>query len=79
MVKLYETSVRAIRKKCLDCCGHHPKEIRECILVDCALYAYRMGRRADKATIDILKKFYYENIETAGGLSPKKDIVDESV
>ena len=63
MDKLFETPIKAIRKKCLDCtCGQY-EEIRKCTVVDCALYPYRMGRRPDKATVDTLKEFYGENVE----------------
>jgi hypothetical protein len=33
----------AIRKKCLDCCGEAPSEVRRCTSVKCALWPYRMG------------------------------------
>lgn len=39
------TPMRAIRKKCLDCCNGQLKEIRECPVKNCALYAYRNGHR----------------------------------
>lgn len=43
MAKL--TPVRAIRKKCLDCCCGQITEVRQCTLKTCALYPYRMGHR----------------------------------
>ena len=39
------TPVRAIRKKCLDCCGGSRKLIRECEIHDCPLWPYRLGKR----------------------------------
>lgn len=39
------TPVRAIRKKCLDCCCGQIKEVRLCTVKDCALYRYRNGHR----------------------------------
>ena len=60
MNKLYETPIRAIRKKCMDCCCDQLKEIRECPVIKCPLYPYRFGKRPDKATIDNLKEFYNE-------------------
>ncbi len=36
--------LRAIRLKCLDCCNGQEKEIRECTIMTCALWPYRMGR-----------------------------------
>lgn len=35
--------IKAVRAKCLDCCGGHPGEVRKCLSVDCALWAFRMG------------------------------------
>ena len=58
MDKLYDTPIKAIRKKCLDCTCGQVIEIRECLVIECALYPYRMGRRPDKATIDTLKSYY---------------------
>ena len=57
---LYETPVKAIRKKCIDCCNEQYKEIRNCTVINCALYPYRMGRRPDTATKDTLKDYYDE-------------------
>lgn len=39
------TPIKAIRAKCLDCCGGQPYEVRLCTVVNCPLYAYRMGHR----------------------------------
>ena len=43
MAKL--TPMRAIRKKCLECCNGQYKEVRECSIKDCALWQYRDGHR----------------------------------
>ena len=34
---------KAIRAKCLDCCGENAAEVRRCFLVDCTLWPFRMG------------------------------------
>ena len=39
------TPIKAIRKKCLDCCCGQAIEVRLCTCVTCALYGYRMGHR----------------------------------
>ena len=57
MDKLYPTPIKAIRKKCLDCTCGQVLEIRECPVIECPLYPYRMGRRPDKAILDTLKEF----------------------
>lgn len=33
----------AIRAKCLECCNQSAVEVRRCGMVDCALWAFRMG------------------------------------
>ena len=38
MDKLYDTPIKAIRKKCLDCACGQVIEIRECPVIECALY-----------------------------------------
>ena len=39
------TPIKAIRKKCLDCCSGQMQEVRLCPLKTCALHPYRMGHR----------------------------------
>lgn len=39
------TPLKAIRKKCLDCCAFQPKEVTLCTAEKCPLYPYRMGKR----------------------------------
>lgn len=39
------TPMKAIRKKCLDCCNGQIKEIRLCPIKKCPLYGYRNGHR----------------------------------
>ena len=60
MDKLFATPIKAIRKKCLDCTCGQLVEIRECPVINCSLYPYRMGRRPDQATIDTIKEYYEE-------------------
>jgi hypothetical protein len=36
--------LRVIRLKCIDCSGGSEKEVRECVVHNCALWPYRMGR-----------------------------------
>jgi len=35
--------LKAIRAKCLDCCGGNAAEIRKCVAVECDLWPFRMG------------------------------------
>lgn len=38
------TALRAIRAKCLDCCGGSKKDVRECMSEDCKLWVFRFGK-----------------------------------
>lgn len=52
------TPVKAIRAKCIDCCCGEKKEIRECNMIECPLWPYRMGKRPTVDTdIDSNKNF----------------------
>ena len=73
MDKLYDTPIKAIRKKCLNCMCYQPKEVRLCPSIDCPIYPYRFGHRPDEETLDTLKEFYSENPEYSRSFSPKKD------
>lgn len=37
------TPLKAIRAKCLECSNYQPKEVRFCLITECALYTYRSG------------------------------------
>lgn len=43
MAKL--TPMKAIRKKCLECCCGQIKEVRDCEIKKCALHPYRSGHK----------------------------------
>ena len=45
VMKMKLNPIKAIRQKCLDCSTYQVKEIRNCVIVDCPLYPYRMGKR----------------------------------
>ena len=41
----YKTNpVKAIREKCLDCCGNSSTEVKYCSGVNCPLYPFRFGK-----------------------------------
>lgn len=40
----------AIKLKCMDCCGHEKKYVRECSSLDCALWRYRPYQAADASS-----------------------------
>ena len=71
----YNTPLKSIRKKCLDCTAGSRKEIRLCSVVQCALYPYRFGKRPTEAIVDTINDYYEKNSEPAMGLSPRKHII----
>lgn len=42
------TPLRAIRAKCIDCSAGSMKEVRECVMLDCPLYNYRLGKSPNR-------------------------------
>ena len=44
------TPIKAIRAKCLDCCGGDKQEVRMCPVSDCPIFPYRMGHRPQMDT-----------------------------
>ena len=42
------TPVKSIRKKCVECTGGSLKEVRECVIPDCPLFPYRMGKNPNR-------------------------------
>lgn len=69
MAKL--TPMKAIRKKCLDCCSHYAKEVRECQVKNCALYEYRMGHRP-KGEEDTAEDVTEEKVEDTTDIFSKE-------
>ena len=39
-----ESYPKAIRAKCIDCCGDQISEVRKCTAMGCPLWPYRMGK-----------------------------------
>jgi len=37
--------LKAIRAKCLDCCGGSSTEVKLCEISDCPLFPYRFGKK----------------------------------
>lgn len=60
------TPMKAIRKNCLDCSGGSVGEVRECVITDCPLYNFRLGKNPARKGI---KKGFLTNGQSAGVLS----------
>lgn len=56
------TPIKAIREKCLDCCGQS-SEVKLCPCKDCSLFPYRMGQ--DPARKGISNKGHFFQKSTA--------------
>ena len=63
---------KAIRMKCLDCCGDQLAEVRKCPATNCPLWRYRMGReendelkpiRENRKNSDLSHDFEDEDLE----------------
>lgn len=46
--KKIKTPIKSIRAYCLDCSGNSSTEVRECPVVDCPLYPYRLGKSPNR-------------------------------
>ena len=42
------TPLKAIRAKCIDCCGGSKSYVATCGIPDCPLYLYRLGRNPNR-------------------------------
>ncbi len=52
------TPLRAIKKHCLECSGYEKKQVRECVIKDCVLFAYRQGKNPKRNGIGISKNLH---------------------
>jgi len=44
------TPIKAIRAKCLDCCGGQRQEVKHCAAKECPIWPYRHGKRPKRET-----------------------------
>ncbi|HRQ55040.1 MAG TPA: hypothetical protein PL018_12335 [Ignavibacteriaceae bacterium] len=45
------TPLKAIRKNCLECSSGSASEVNNCIITDCPLYQFRLGKNPNRAGI----------------------------
>jgi len=43
-----KTPIKSIRAYCLECSGGSPKEVRLCVIPECPLYPYRLGKNPNR-------------------------------
>ncbi len=48
MKKNINTPLKSVRKHCLECSGHQPKEVRLCTVTKCPLYPFRLGTNPNR-------------------------------
>lgn len=48
---------KAIRLKCIDCCGGNMAEVRKCPVENCPLWRYRMGKEIKDETCGEIDAF----------------------
>lgn len=68
------TPMRAIRRKCLDCCCGNAAEVRACCIPSCPLFPYRLGHRpkaAGKETVPTSTDTRSAGLATHSGKGPK--------
>lgn len=63
--------LKAVRKKCLDCCCNQSKEVLLCPSDDCILYPYRFGKNIKNMSNLTLKVIRKKCIDCSDGF---KDI-----
>lgn len=56
------TPIKAIRNKCLECSNRQPSEVKNCTIIDCSLFIYRLGKNPSRKGIK--KGFYKIPIES---------------
>ena len=61
------TPLKAIREKCLDCCGGQAREVKLCPCPDCTLYPFRFGRNPNR-----------EGLRNGGSLPKKHGSISDS-
>jgi len=61
-IKRKLTPLQAIRQHCLECSAGNKSEVRNCIIVECPLYPFRMGKNPNRAGIGNPKAVIKKNI-----------------
>ena len=57
------TPIKAIRAKCLDCSNRQRKEVRDCLIPECPIFPFRMGKNPNRKGIGGIKPGLAEKME----------------
>ena len=61
------TPIKAIRAKCLECSAGQLKEVRDCMIHDCGLFLFRLGKNPNRKGIGNLKGRFSQDSQTQLG------------
>jgi hypothetical protein len=51
-----KTPIKSIRAKCLECSNQQKGEVLNCVITDCSLYPFRLGKNPNRKRKESLKK-----------------------
>jgi len=57
------TPIKAIRKKCLECSCGSTYEVKKCVIPECSLYLFRMGKNPNRKGIGNMSPNYKVMLE----------------
>lgn len=62
MKNKYLSPLKSIRKNCLECSNQQPKEVKECSIIDCPLYPFRLGKNPNRSKIGNCQAVISKNV-----------------
>lgn len=74
--------VKAIREKCIDCCGGSTSEVKECTCESCPIYPFRLGKnpfRQKRELTEEQRKAVGDRLREARKANTDSDEDDEDV
>jgi hypothetical protein len=71
--------MKAIRAKCIECCGGYRSEVPKCQVTRCSLYALRMGHRPQAKPKGWSRDSRYQSLasEESGDIQGSKEVDNE--
>lgn len=78
MSKIDLTPLKAIRRKCLDCCNGSRSEVRKCEDTDCSLFPYRFGHNPRRSGIGN-KRASFHGKDELSNVSEKENSEDDKL
>ena len=72
------TPLKAIRAKCLDCCGGQAHEVKLCVVADCPLYPFRFGKNSQRIKREYTEEERTELASRFGNAQKNRESADET-